>query len=201
MLPPEPKQLDKLLDRNTVLTLTIAIEAFLLLCATLWMVFEKLDIRPMLYLSKRTVIIGLLAGNLVSLANLAILWAGRRWSQRSFLLRSMRDLVTLEMVPIFGRLKFIDRFFIALISGFCEEIFFRGVLEKSCGMASSAFCFGLAHFPSLYYFPYAIWATLIGLLMSLLSQICGSLWCPIIAHAMINLISLNVIANLDKEPK
>lgn len=204
MFPPDPPQKNSNaeLENGAVMTLTIAIEAILLLCASLWMYFEKINIGPLMLpvFNKRAWLIGLLVGNIISVLNLIWLWAGKKWSSH-FLLRSMQDLVMLEMVPIFGRLQFGERLALALISGFCEEVFFRGILEGACGTATSAFCFGLAHFPSLYYFPYAVWAFLVGLLMSFLTQLSGSLWCPIIAHAMINLVSLNVIATLWKRQK
>lgn len=194
---------EKRLDRGTVVTMTIVIEALLLLCATLWMFFGQVEIRQLLSMHKtvRTLAAGIGAGLLISLSNLIILVAARKWSDKVFVLRSMKDLIMKEMVPIFASLKAGDRLFIALISGFCEEIFFRGVLEKACGVETSALCFGVAHLPSIYYFPYAVWAVLVGLGMSALVQFTGSLWAAIFAHATINLISLNWLGRLSAQEK
>jgi len=96
-------------------------------------------------------------------------------------------------MPLFGRLTFVDSVLVSLASGICEEIFFRGILESTSGIATSATCFGLAHLPSFYYFPYAIWALLVGLIMSFTLSGSGSIFAPIVAHALVNLISINVL--------
>jgi hypothetical protein len=105
----------------------------------------------------------------------------------------MQDLLKYEMIPLFGQLTVADSILIALASGFCEEVFFRGVVEATGGIATSSICFGLAHLPSFYYFPYALWAFAVGLVMSFLMAGTGSIFAPVAAHTLINLISINVL--------
>jgi membrane protease YdiL (CAAX protease family) len=180
-------------DRQTVVVFTIVTEALLLLAATVWCYSGQIDLRGLFHFNGRVLIWGLTAGLAISTLNLLILYYSRRLADNDFFFRSMHDLLRNEMIPLFGNLTVSDSILIALASGLCEEIFFRGALESAGGVAISALCFGLAHLPSFYYFPYALWALLVGLLMSFIMTATGSLFAPIVAHALVNLISINVL--------
>ncbi|MBS2008689.1 MAG: CPBP family intramembrane metalloprotease [Cyanobacteria bacterium SZAS TMP-1] len=195
----EPGEDDEImphLDRHSVLSMTIFAEIFVLVLATGWIFLAKLDLKPLLHCNTRAVIAGISAALLVTLLNLAILRLANKYAARFYLLKSMKDLIYKQMLPLMGHLTFADSIFIAIISGFCEEVFFRGVLQSQCGLVPAACAFGLAHLPRIYYFPYALWATYVGLLMGFLLIATDSLYSPIIAHALINFASINVLRRM-----
>lgn len=180
-------------DRQTVVVFTLVIEALLLLAAAVWNFSGQIDLHSLFRFNLRVLVWGLTAGLAISTLNLFILYFSRRLADNVFIFRSMHDLLRNEMIPLFGNLTLADSLLIAAASGLCEEIFFRGALEAAGGVAISAVCFGLAHLPSFYYFPYALWALAVGLLMSFIMTATGSLFAPIIAHSLVNLISINVL--------
>ena len=184
---------DKPFDRQTIVAVTIAIEALLLLATTAWCYFGQVDLRPLFKFNLAVLVWGISAGLAISTINMAILYLSQKLANRVFIFQSMYDLLKHEMIPIFGQLTVIDSILLALASGFCEEVFFRGVVEASGGIATSSICFGLAHLPSFYYYPYAVWALGVGLVMSYLMAGTGSIFAPVAAHTLINLISINVL--------
>jgi membrane protease YdiL (CAAX protease family) len=197
---PDDEDLDVMprYDRQAVLAMTLWAEIIVLIIAVAWTFFAKIDLRPLLVFNLQAVLFGALAALLVTLINLAIMHLANKYGDRVYLLRSMKDLINKQMLPLIGNLSFGDSIIVALVSGLCEEFFFRGVLQTQCGIIPSACAFGLAHLPRIYYFPYALWATYVGLLMSFLTIKTGSLFSPMIAHALINFASINVLRRLYK---
>jgi len=186
-------------DRHAVLSMTIFAEVFVLILATIWIFLAKLNLDPLLHCNRKAVITGVAAAALVTVLNMVILKLANKYAEQFYLLKSMKDLIYKQMLPLIGHLTFADSIFIALVSGFCEEVFFRGVLQGQCGIIPSACAFGLAHLPRIYYFPYALWATYVGLLMSFSLVFSGSLYAPIIAHSLINFASINVLRRMHKQ--
>jgi membrane protease YdiL (CAAX protease family) len=186
-------------DRQAVLIMTIFAEVFVLLIASIWIFFAKIDLRPLLIFNIQALVMGVLAALLVTILNLAILHLANKHGAQIYLLKSMRDLINKQMLPLIGHLTFFDSIMVSVISGLCEEVFFRGVLQSQCGIVPSACAFGLAHLPRIYYFPYALWATYVGLLMSFLVAQTGSLYSPMIAHALINFASITVLRTMYKK--
>jgi len=185
-------------DRQSVLVMTILAEVFVLLIASIWIYFAQIDLRPLITFNMKVCFFGIAGGLLVTILNLAIWKLADKYSAQNYLLASMKDLIDKQMLPLMGHLNFIDSIFIALVSGLSEEVFFRGVLQSQCGIVPSACAFGLAHLPRIYYFPYALWATYVGLLMSFLVSATDSICAPMIAHAVINFASINVLRIIHK---
>ncbi len=187
--------LGKQFDRQTIVTVVIVVEALFLLITTIWSYLAQVDLRYLFRFNWSALIWGLSAGLAISASNLALLYLCQKLN-RFFVFQSMHDLLKKEMMPLFSRLTVMDSILVSLASGLCEEIFFRGILETTGGIALSATCFGLAHLPSFYYFPYAVWALLVGLVMSFVMSGSGSIIAPIVAHALVNFISINVLRYL-----
>jgi len=186
-------------DRQAVLSMTIFAEIFVMLLATVWIFLAKINLDPLLKYSTKAVLVGVAAAALVTLLNLGIMRLANKYADQFYLLKSMRDLIHKQMLPLIGHMTFADSIFVAIVSGFCEEVFFRGVFQTQCGIIPSACAFGLAHLPRIYYFPYALWATYVGLLMSFLLVYTGSLYAPIVAHALINFASINVLRRMHRQ--
>jgi membrane protease YdiL (CAAX protease family) len=107
------------------------------------------------------------------------------WGTIPLLLRStaMRRVWNELLLPFSRTLGTRDIVIIALLSGFTEELFFRGVLLPEMGLVLSSLCFGALHALCALYFA---WATLIGAGLGALALASGSLVTPIAAHATYN---------------
>jgi membrane protease YdiL (CAAX protease family) len=111
------------------------------------------------------------------------------WGTIPILLRSaaMRRVWTEVLLPFSRTLGTRDVVAIALLSGFSEELFFRGVLLPEIGLVASSICFGALHALCTAYF---LWASLIGAGFGALALGSGSLVAAIAAHATYNLGAL-----------
>lgn len=87
-----------------------------------------------------------------------------------------------------------DAIWIGLLPGMSEELLFRGVMLPAIGLnmtgllVSSA-CFGVLHMSSQQQWPYAIWASVIGVVLGLSALMTGNLLVPIAAHVTTNFVS------------
>ncbi|MBX9941402.1 MAG: CPBP family intramembrane metalloprotease [Candidatus Obscuribacterales bacterium] len=195
-------------NADTVFIMTVLVETGLLLLSTLWLNLASFDSKA-LYLDnpfsaevlRQTLSYGLCAGLAVSCLNIILMIFSLNPKNNIYLFRSFRDLIFREMMPLFGGMTLFKVCFLAFISGVSEEIFFRGVLEAKVGSLNANLCFALAHFPRLYYFPYAAWAGLVGMLMSYLKVKTGNLLTPMICHMVINLISIWLLTKLANKRK
>jgi membrane protease YdiL (CAAX protease family) len=76
---------------------------------------------------------------------------------------------------------------LALLSGFVEEWFFRGVLLNHFGLMISSIVFGLAHFlPDRMLWRWSIISFIAGLILGMLYISSHSLWLVATLHATIN---------------
>ncbi len=79
-------------------------------------------------------------------------------------------------------------FLIAIVSGFCEEVFFRGALQLDFNLWIAAGIFGMFHMPTFRYLTYGVWAMTAGVMFGLVMESTHSLWAPITGHALNNLL-------------
>jgi membrane protease YdiL (CAAX protease family) len=95
-----------------------------------------------------------------------------------------------------------DLIWLGLLPGLSEELLFRGVMLPALGLDASALilsslCFGILHMSGWEQWPYAIWATAVGLLLGFCALSTGNLLVPIVAHVVTNLLS-SFLWKLDK---
>ncbi|MHC4956823.1 MAG: lysostaphin resistance A-like protein [Planctomycetota bacterium] len=84
--------------------------------------------------------------------------------------------------------------YLALLSGFAEELCFRGALWPQLGLIGTTILFGVLHaVPSRDLALYPLFAAFGGLLFGLLRERTGSVWPPVIAHFTVNAINLAVL--------
>jgi len=143
-------------------------------------------------LSWRVAASGLAAG-----AGLGLLLAGAvalltrlEWAWLAPLRRDFRRLAeTVATAPFWVVLA------VSALAGLAEEVLFRGflqgwlaeLLDPMAGLGLAALVFGLAHAIS---WRYAALVTLLGLCFGLLYQATGSIWPPIIGHALYDVVAL-----------
>lgn len=80
---------------------------------------------------------------------------------------------------------------LALLSSFGEEILFRGALQPSLGLIPTSILFGLAHIgPDGRLGAWSLWAAGAGLVLGFTFDQTGCLWPAIMAHFLVNGVSL-----------
>ncbi len=89
-----------------------------------------------------------------------------------------------------------EAIYVALASGFAEELLFRGALWTHLGFLGTTFLFGLVHIvPKRQLWGYPIYATACGALLGLLRHATGSVLPCILAHVLINALHLIYMAD------
>ena len=181
------------LPREKVIWFTLMPQAALLVLSILWIYFFPQDnVLQYLKFNLHAILEGILTG-----IGLAITGYGfYRLSKKIKNLSSVAELFEQVLAPVFKNLKILDFIYMSIISGTCEEIFFRGLLFPRLGMAISSIAFGFLHMPGSKYWIYTLWATLSGALFALLFLLSGSLWLPITAHITNNIIGMTLLRKL-----
>lgn len=184
-------------ERQLLLNIGLYGYGALLLFSTLWCYLAEVDLAPFLIPRSKDLIIGagaglLLVGSSALLMTLSHLLeksekplkenAGRR------LFHSMKEIALNELAPVFAEAKPFDIVLLSVLSGFCEEVFFRGALQLDFNIWIAAAVFGFFHMPTFKYLTYGIWAAAVGVFLGLLLDHTHSLWTPIVAHTLNNLL-------------
>ena len=179
---PENPEIEPL-TRTQVLVAMGVTAIMLLAVAKLWLLFGSVSLLPV-----KLIGIDLLKGCALGLAitgGSAIvyhLWPGYR--------RSADVYLEVVLKPLFWP----DLIWLGLLPGLSEELLFRGVMLSALGLnvtgvVLSSFCFGILHLGGMDQWPYAVWATAVGLLLGYSVLATGNLLVPITAHICTNLIS------------
>jgi membrane protease YdiL (CAAX protease family) len=89
---------------------------------------------------------------------------------------------------------------LAAASGIGEELFFRGALQPAVGFVVSSLVFGLVHIgPIRTFWPWTLWALVMGFVFGGMYALTGEILAPLIAHFVINYENLHFIDNYDPE--
>ena len=84
---------------------------------------------------------------------------------------------------------------LALLSGFAEELFFRGAVQGAWGWPLATLLFALLHVgPGAAFRSWTIFAAIAGLVFAGLMLWRGNLLAPVVAHALVNAINLGRLA-------
>jgi membrane protease YdiL (CAAX protease family) len=128
--------------------------------------------------------LGLAAGALL----LALWGLGRRFLAAA---AELEDHLASLLGPISGT----DAVALALLSGFAEELFFRGAVQGSLGLWAAAALFALVHTgPNRPFLLWTAFAAVAGLLFGGLMAWRGSLLAPISAHVVVNAVNLRALS-------
>jgi membrane protease YdiL (CAAX protease family) len=173
-------------SRAALINITIFVEAGLLLVATFWTYHAGYNLAEKLIISPRYLAIGAFAGILMAASSLLLLKLDKVFPP----VNQLKNIVQKYLVPLVSNLNLIDLIAIALISGFCEEVFFRGIMQQKFGLLLTSLIFGIFHDPFFQFVSYSLLALIYGLVLGALYQWTHNLWAPITAHFVHNLISL-----------
>lgn len=96
---------------------------------------------------------------------------------------------------VLGKQPKLDCFIIAVVSGFAEEVFFRGAMLQNIGLAFTTIIFALVHWPlSPKMLLWPVYALVAGLILGIQTQLTNSIIAPIITHTFINFVNLMAIS-------
>jgi uncharacterized protein len=171
------------LSRSQIL-IAMAVTATLLFgVAKLWLYFGDLQLRP-LVLTAMNLGFGIALGlGLTGLSAIVYaVWGIYRQSADFYLSMVLKPLSIPDMV------------WLGVLPGLSEELLFRGVMLPAIGLDPigillSSLCFGVLHMTNAQQWPYAVWATAIGMLLGFTMVETGNLFVPIVAHITTNFIS------------
>jgi membrane protease YdiL (CAAX protease family) len=162
----------------------------LALAATLWLGLRQGQIRLGLFIDTDSwwldAGLGLSAGGLL----IALWLAARRvWP-------AARDLER-ELADILGPMTTSEVVGLAVLSGFAEELFFRGAVQGAWGWIPATVLFTLLHTgPGVSYRAWTGFAAVAGLVLAGLMIWRGNLLAPVIAHMVVNGINLDRLSRL-----
>lgn len=174
-------------DRASLIIFNSLCEGGLLLLATLWCFNTGVNLKDALKPDVIPVGIGIVAGAATACSGFVSLFLAGKSDPKSKIYE-LRSLVYDHVAPLFAELSVIDILLIAASTGFCEEIFFRGILQSELGIIFAAVLFGMIHCASIIMLPYAIWTFVAGIFLGYLYVWTDSLWTPIFAHGINNLL-------------
>lgn len=178
---PERPEIEAL-NRPQLLVAMAATAIILLLISRIWLFFEpsRFPIALSLFAGGK----GVLLGVCISLVSALVyrVWPAYRKSADFYL-----AFVLAPLTPT-------DSIWIGLLPGMSEELLFRGVMLPAIGLNAtgllvSSLCFGVLHMSSQQQWPYAIWASAIGLILGGSALMSGNLLVPIVAHVTTNFVS------------
>lgn len=90
---------------------------------------------------------------------------------------------------------------LAVVSGFAEELFFRGAVQGQWGLWIAALLFALLHSgPGRAFHLWTAFAAVAGVAFGLLTRYTGNLLAPILAHTLVNALNLYRLARRTPGP-
>jgi uncharacterized protein len=164
--------------------IAMAVTAIILFgVARLWLYLGDLQLRPLaVTVGDLGIGIGLGLGLTGLSAIVYAVWTTYRKSADLYLAMVLKPLTMPDLI------------WLGLLPGLSEELLFRGVMLPAIGLdpigiVLSSLCFGVLHMGNAQQWPYAVWATVVGMLLAYTMVETGNLFIPIVAHATNNFIS------------
>ena len=183
-------------SREKVLWMAVLPQAVLLAISILWIfLIPKYNVSPYLKFSWQPILGGLLVGFGLAMSG----YGFYNFTKKTKKFYETVELFEQVLAPAFRNLKLPDVILLSIVSGFCEEIFFRGLMQPAFGIILASIAFGLLHLPGFKFWIYALWAALSGALFGFLFIMTSSLWFPIIAHATNNIIGMILLTKMKEK--
>lgn len=181
-------------SRSQILIMVILMEAGLLLAATVLAHFWKVDLLPLLKLEDPSLLlIGVLFGALMSGSSFLFSTLASKCRNIFPIVGAFEEFIKQTLIPLFSGVNLLDISLIAISSGFCEEVLFRGVVQTQWGLLIASVIFGLFHYAGNRFIFYVIWAACAGAALGVAMDYFHSLWVPIVAHMVNNFMSISMV--------
>ncbi len=169
-------------QKKELILLVTVIEAILLGIAFLWCFLAKINPFNQFFIDFSNMLYGA-AGAFVLL--------GTNYFSLSFLSEHFDFFRRLK--EVYGELSVIavnidipSALYLAVISGFTEEFFFRGLLQQEYGIILASVLFGLFHIANAKTLVYGIYAGTVGFYLGWLFIFTGNLLVPVLVHILNN---------------
>jgi membrane protease YdiL (CAAX protease family) len=115
--------------------------------------------------------------------------------------RRMLHWFAVEVRTILGPVDRRTALALGLLSGVGEEVFFRGAMQPAAGLVVTSLVFGLMHVgPDRRYLVWTAFAVVMGFLLGAIQVVTGSLFGPLVAHVLINVVNLRRIGRIEPPP-
>jgi hypothetical protein len=112
------------------------------------------------------------------------------WDLAGRLLPGARQLER-RLAELLGDLTEADALALAVLSGFAEELFFRGAVQGSWGLLPATLLFAVLHTgPGAVFRLWTLFAAIAGLALGALMVWRGNLLAPVLAHFLVNAVNL-----------
>lgn len=104
-----------------------------------------------------------------------------------------------ELAELLGELGTSEVVGLALLSGFAEELFFRGAVQGAWGWLPATILFALLHAgPGATFRIWTAFAAIAGLTLAALMIWRGNLLAPVVTHVLVNGINLDRLSRLSE---
>lgn len=181
--------------RENIIWVSLIPQIAILVVAIIWIyLVPKDNVLVYFTFNYKHALIGVFAGLIISLSGFLFY----KFCEKTKMFYETVELFENIMGPIFKNLNLFDILTLSFVAAFCEEVFFRGLLQQKIGIILASLAFGLLHLPGKKYWIYALWATGSGIVLGLLLIYTGSLWVPIIAHASNNIAGMFLLKKVSK---
>ena len=162
---------------------------FLALAGVLWIGVQRGRIPLSFFVDVRGWWLDLGLGIGAGLLLLALWWT----AERAFPLA--RELEA-RLATLLGPLTPAEAVGLALLSGFAEELFFRGAVQGTLGWTAATFLFGLLHSgPGRAFRLWTLFAVLAGAVLGGVMVWRGNLLGPVVGHFLVNAVNLRRLAS------
>lgn len=174
------------LSRKDIILLVFGVESALFIIALIWSYFSKINPFINIHIGFKHLIIVFAATLILLGVNFLVI---NVFSKYLPVFQKLKEAYE-EMAPISANINVWSAIVVALLSGFAEEYFFRGILQVQFGIIISSIVFGLFHIGSKKTVIYGVYATLVGFYLGLLYLYTGNLLVPISVHILNNFLAL-----------
>jgi membrane protease YdiL (CAAX protease family) len=162
---------------------------FLALAGVIWIGFQRGVIPLSLFVDTRRWWLDLGVGLGTGLLLLAVWWGAER---RFALARELEA----RLAGVLGPLTLSEAIALALLSGFAEELFFRGAVQAALGWVAATLLFALLHSgPGKAFRLWSLFALLAGGIFGGVMAWRGNLLGPMVGHFLINAVNLRRLAS------
>lgn len=188
------------LTRRQIVGLAITVEAVLVVIALAGAWWWKLPLERWLFWSTEVALVGI--GGAGVLLGCLLLCHRFPAGQIARLMKLVDELVK----PLFRECRTVDVLVISIVAGVGEELLFRGLIQggltlwlvpalgpgsgTALALVVASVLFGLAHYLSL---EYAVFATVLGMMLGAMFIVTGNLLVPILAHAIYDFVALLIL--------
>jgi uncharacterized protein len=180
----------------SITSMAFLVEFGLFIFSLLWIMVRRIPVFKDIKITWEAFATGVIAGILIMAAGVIFYVL-----DKGLFRGKVRQTMESQIYPMFHDITPVGILLVAFMSGFCEELFFRGVLLTEIGIFFSSVIFGLLHTPGKKVWMLGAWTAFIGMVMALLYRGTGNLFVPMTAHMINNLVAISYIRYLHPDVK